>query len=207
MTQNGSAASFEHLLRKAGWSPPQKRLVIFRYDRRMLTARWFRRAHVHPPYEVVSWSEVHADELESVRTRQRLHAYIPNFLLPFDHGGSLDTAISVALRSDGELIGWLITERAAADTIRYTKLFIDGRVDANRRLGMTLIAEAIRRQARVMGLNSYVVCGVHAENKATIRLLERLQPESVRESRGACKVLLSDTSQPHITKPNESVSA
>ena len=108
MTQNGSAATFEHLLSKQAWSAPQTRLVLLRFDRRMLTAPWFRRASVSTEYEVVSWSEIREDELEEVRARQQLHGHIPDYLLPFENDGSPDTDISVGLRSPNGVIGWLL---------------------------------------------------------------------------------------------------
>lgn len=196
-TQTRSTAIVEHLLQKTGWTPPQRRLVIFRFDRRILTAPWLRRVHVNPPYEVVPWSEVREDELESVRTRRRAQACIPEYLLPFEQADSPHCTISVALRCNGELVGWLIGHAISPDTVRYTKLWIDGNLVGARLLGMALIAEAIRRQVRDLGPNSYVICGVRAENGATIRLLERLRPESERESRIVRKANLLRTCHLH----------
>lgn len=188
MTGTPSAPIVEHLLLKAGWTPPQRSLVIFRFDRRILTAPWLRRARIRPPYEVIPWTEVQEQELERVRIRQQSQASIPDYLLPFEQDNSFHSEISVGLRFNGELIGWMIGHLIAPNTVRYTKLFVDGKFEGGL-LAMAFIGEAIRRQVRELGPNSYVICGVKSENRRAIGLLQRLRPESVRESRIASKVL------------------
>jgi len=190
-TGTPSTPIVEHLLRKARWTPPEQRLVIFRFDHRVLAAPWLRRARIGPPYEVLPWSEVREQDLQGLRSRDRSPTSVPEYLLPFglEQDGQPDVMISVAVRLDGALVAWLIAHSIAPDTVRYSRLFVDTRGGGSRMLAMGLIAEAIRRQVRGMGPSSYVVCGVRSENHAVVRLARRMGPESVRESRIAFRAI------------------
>ena len=181
-TEPHASPPIERLLQAAGWSVPQPRLVIFRFDRRSLLSPWMRRMQIRPPYEVVGWSEVREADLQKVRTLA-LASGIPDYLLPFEPDNAPQSAVSVLLRYENELVGWLVGHRVAPDTARYTKLFIEEKFHGSTFAGMGLIAEAIRRQALELGYYSYAICGVRADNERMLRLLRRLDPESVRESR------------------------
>lgn len=90
---------------------------------------------------------------------------------------------SLGLRYRGRLIGWMVTHRVAADTIRYSTLFVAERFRARAR-GISLLSAAIQRQI-VSPVTNYTFA-VAAENAAMLRFVQRhLQPylTGMRESR------------------------
>ena len=90
-----------------------------------------------------------------------------------------------------QVSGWVITHRIAADTVRYTSLFVRKEL-RTRNCGLLLLTESILRQRDLIGIDSFGVFGVYFDNKSMIRFLKRsMAPylDSVRETWGSVKIL------------------
>jgi len=195
MTGGASTVALERLLEKCGWPPSQLRMMVFKFDRAIMQARWIHARTLPPAFEVFLWTDLTSAERLALCRSQEEHKWIPEHLVPFQYERDMNASNSLGLRWKSHVVGWVITHRIASDTIRYTSLFI--RQDLQRvGRGISLLAESIRRQVKELGLDSFGICSVRANNKAMLTFLQRRAPSaSVRETRGTCKPLTPGTVQ------------
>ena len=141
-----NAIAMERMLRKHNWSAPQATMLLCKGTMQdIASADWLDACSLPDGYEIFPWSELTAKERDSIIERQEDEPWFPPVLTPFQEEGRIEAVNSLGLRYKGEVVGWMITHRAASDTIQYTSLFV--RKDLQR-LGraLPLLAQAIKRQ-------------------------------------------------------------
>ena len=178
----------EAVLRRAGFEWPLPGMIACRgLVAEMLTAPWTR-AKLPRDVTAFPWAELSEAESQRLGSIRGPGAWYPDSLGPFPDE-AIEPLNSFGIRRAGEVIGWLLTSRAAPDDICYGRLF----VRPDRRSGMTgvaLLAHGIRVQAAA-GI-AYGSFGVRTTNEPMRRFLERqMSPflESLVETRMAQRAL------------------
>jgi ribosomal protein S18 acetylase RimI-like enzyme len=170
----GSPA-FEGVLHRCGWPGEGDRLQVFTVDGRIMSAPWFDDAVLPSPYAISDWVSLTDEEREALARSQEKERWIPDLLLPFDHEKHLEPLNSLVLRHRGRVAGWLLTHPLDTETIHYANLYVRPSVN---RVGRTfaslaLLAEAVRRQERAMGVASCGRFEVLPTNAPLLRFIER----------------------------------
>lgn len=179
---DGDRTDVDRLLSRAGW---KRDVGIFwaRGTSQVLAAPWMQ-VSLQPDDAPFAWSELTDAEADGLREQ----SWYPDYLSPFPEE-AVEPLNSLGLRRGGRVVGWVLTHRLDADTIRYTRLCVhpDHRT---RGRGIALLGASIRRQIEA-GVK-YGFFGVRSENRPMVRflhgrMLEHL--EEVKESRLATRSL------------------
>jgi GNAT superfamily N-acetyltransferase len=180
LSSTGSAA-FEGCVRKCGWALDGTRFHVFTVDGKVMEASWFDQAAVHPPYTIEPWSTVSDADRDELRHSQAADGWIPDYLVPFRFEDGVETLNSLVLRYDGAVRGWLLTSRAGPHTIRYENVFVHPSLNRTRRTfaALALVAEAVRRQAAALGVESHGRFEVLEENAPLLRFIDHHMREFV----------------------------
>ena len=186
-----STMVLERLLARRDWAPSEPRMLLCRVHTGIAHARWVQKDSLPKPYCIFPWAEITRLQAAAIQRKQEREYWIPENLVPFQHERDAEPMNSLAMSCHGEIVGWLLTHRLAPDTIRYTALFV--RSDLQRLgLGLSLLAESIRRQVSVLGQDSFGSFGVPVDNTRMIRFVnKRLAPYLISrvETRGTFKLL------------------
>jgi GNAT superfamily N-acetyltransferase len=172
------AAAVERIFQKRGWSPPRPRMLLCTADKGIMEAPFF-----HPPIyhriqrtlanaKIFPWIEVTEADRASILHRQNESPWIPSDLLPWLHEENLEPLTSVGIRIDGEVMGWLITNRLSALAVRYTCSFI--RRDYALRGGIVMLyREAIWRQHERLPSGTYGIWTVPLKHHEMAEFVQR----------------------------------
>lgn len=186
-----STMALDRLLARRNWAPSQARMLLCRVHTGIAHAQWVQRDSLPKPYRIFPWAEITRIQAAAIERKQERESWIPENLVPFQHERDAEPINSLALSHEEEVVGWVLTHRIASDTIRYTVLFV--RSDLQRLgLGVSLLAEAIRRQISVLGQCSFGSFGVPVENTPMIRFVnKRFSPYLISrvETRGTFKLV------------------
>lgn len=158
-------------LARHGWSPDTRRLLYVACAATVVQEPWVVRAHVPRPFEVFSWGELDPEGRRQMEERLRGAPWIPDAVAPW-HLVDLEPANSLGVSRDGETVGWILTQRTSAQTVRYAALCVRPDVRC-RGLGVLLLAEAMRRQVQALGIGSSGAFSVRRENAPVLRLIDR----------------------------------
>ncbi len=166
-----SRPAIEALLASRGWSSPETRMILARGE------TGFARQILRTPSpelpaeaEIFSWEELGEGEREAILARQREERWYPDILTPFQEAPRLEPTISVGLRWEGKVAGWMICHRVAFDTLQYSAFFVRGDL-RGRRLGWALLREAVRRRLADPDLR-FAILAVDARNRRMRALVE-----------------------------------
>ena len=142
--------AIDALLRSAKWNTRELTMLQCRADHALLSAPIMRDQAVLPPeYAIVDWVDLDDQDRDSIRESQRQSPWFPETLDPFHYEPELEVLNSLALRYNGDIVGWLITRRTSDTTMYYRCLFV--REDlAKLGRGFALIHEAISRHAELV---------------------------------------------------------
>lgn len=163
-----SLLAFEKLLENTGWEKPSLYLERYRFCSADFSPPWL--SCLQRPVdelEIFLWQE-RTDTDEKVARWMLEQGHVPSFLSPFDQILYQEPLNSLGARQDGRLVGWMITHRSDAETIRYSSLFFDRHL-ATSGYGLFLLGEAIRLQQASQ--IPYGLCEVN---------LEKVEPAWVR---------------------------
>lgn len=182
--------SLEHILKKAGWTPPELRVLICKaIKEQMIQASWLHKYSLPAGFTIFPWSDLTEAERSSILEKQNTQAWYPEVLSPFLEEDKIEPLNSLGLRYQKEVIGWMITHRLAPDTIRYSSFFVKKELQKVGR-GIPLLAESIKIQC-----SSHIPYGmwtVAKDNPAMLSFVKRRMASymmSIKESRGVSKVL------------------
>jgi hypothetical protein len=134
----------ERLLQTCGWGTPEPRMLICRCNRAMRSATWIDRAALPKAFTIFPWAELTDAERQTIQQTQAAAPWIPESLVPFHYEASMEPLNSVGLRYQGEVVGWVITQRFKPDTICYSCSFVRQDMQQRGRI-IPLFAEAIKR--------------------------------------------------------------
>ena len=165
-----AATTFEPLLQRLGWAPPQTQFVLLQSSAERLAGMdWHTRYPLKTPYELFPWMEATAADMASARASGASAE-----LLPPATAAGLEPSVSLGLRHRGALVGWLIAHRVDATTVRYSSLYV-APAHRWRGQGLALIAEGLQRQQQA-GIPR-AKAAIQVGNDAFMRVFQRhLQP-------------------------------
>ncbi|MFM2303090.1 MAG: hypothetical protein RLZZ135_496 [Cyanobacteriota bacterium] len=193
--------ALERLLTVCQWTAPQPQMLVGRAKicSGMMQAPWMRTAFP-ADYDLFSWLEI--TPAERTTLQQQAKDWIPSQLMPFQFEQDLEPLNSLGLRYQGEVVGWIITHRLSADTIRYTSGFV--RPDLQKRgRYISLIANAIQIQENAQITNGiWTVPFVYPAMVSFVRQRMCSYMISIEESRISTKSLVSGSSQDDLTTEN-----
>jgi GNAT superfamily N-acetyltransferase len=75
-------------------------------------------------YTIFPWRDLTAQERASIESQMQTNSLTRRFN-PFIEASKIELLNSLGLRYEDRVIGWMITHRIAADTIRYSQLFVE----------------------------------------------------------------------------------
>jgi GNAT superfamily N-acetyltransferase len=168
---SASAAALQRVLEKRGWSAPRASMLLVQLGREIMQAPWFDRK-LPPSMEIFPWLSLSLSEREELEALQSQTLLVPQELWPFSYTENLEPSTSLGLRSNGKVVGWVVTQRVEPKLVRYASLYVRPDAGASR-LTFVLLAEAIRRQHAVIGADSIGTFGVLMGNEPMVRVVRR----------------------------------
>lgn len=145
-TSQPTAPMLERLLQQNHWTSPQPRMILCNTTiDKIAQAPWMQKSKLPSSYEIVPWMDITAAERADIAQRQALKPWVPPALMPFQNEVNLEPLNSLGLRYQEQVVGWLLTHRLAADTIRYTCSFVRQDLQKLGRI-IPLYVNAIQRQ-------------------------------------------------------------
>jgi ribosomal protein S18 acetylase RimI-like enzyme len=176
--------ALEGLLAAHQWEPSHPLFRIVRIPcARIVGARWLREAERWSRREVFPWSELSAAERLEVELLAGESA--DGFLSPFQSERTIDPVVSHGARSDGKVVGWVITHRVAEDIVRFSVLYLRPHV-RGRILAMAMLAAAIRSAC---GIYREAIFLYRVDNQPMNSLVDRTLAPFV----SSCREYLSST--------------
>lgn len=170
----------EQLLAGRGWSPPRPRMYLFRACKpsfeTIIQAPFLQATHFPPGYEMFPWRD-HTPQERAFVLAGIADGRFPAHLSPFNEEAIVDPDVSLGLRYEGQLYGWMICHAIAPYTVRYTALYVREDIPI-KGLGFRLFGQSLRRHLdRERGQPEVVGCwGVLASNPFATLLQRRLLP-------------------------------
>ncbi|MBD2078603.1 GNAT family N-acetyltransferase [Leptolyngbya sp. FACHB-17] len=136
-----TAKALERVLEKCGWADPEPRMLICRCTpQAMQQASWVQRAVLPRSFEIFPWTELTLADRAALLNAN----WYPSSLSPFEYEASMEPLNSLGLRYQGEVVGWMITQRLCSDTLCYSCSYIRPDLQQRGRI-IPLYAEAINR--------------------------------------------------------------
>ncbi len=167
-----SSESTKHILKKQGWTEPEKLMHVFRTDiARISSIPWRKNIGLPEGYEIIPWSWVSPDEKKEIRDEQEFMPYYPESFSPFYHEDQLAYYTSLALKYRDKVVGWLLSYWNSPSTIEYNNVFIRKEY----RLGIKIPLEMIRIAAVKQSEQNVpdIIWSVGEENTLLERFLEK----------------------------------
>lgn len=120
------AVPLEHILQRAGWSPPRIYLIRCYFDDvSQFNPHWiFYPNRLPQETEVFLWQNLLLPEKEEILFSYEQGRFLP-YLLPFRLEKQMEPLNSLGIRYHGKVIGWIITQRVNPETISYSILYIN----------------------------------------------------------------------------------
>ena len=184
MIEQNTVSALECALRKAGWGEPQTRMLVVRCSLDSIKdAPWMKEYRLPHGYEIIPWVDVTAFERAHITETHRQTPWIAPDLVPFDFEAQSEPLTSVALRVNGQILGWCLNH-VVDGILRYTCSFV--RRDLQR-LGriVLLYNESVARMPRAgLSVGSWTVPLEHPSMASFAR--RHMQPYAIffGETRG-----------------------
>ena len=166
--------AIERLLEKRGWPPARTRLLICKTTMEQIAQAPLDRVSLPNGFTIFPWTELTTEEEEEIRRRQEQEdgGWYPQTLTPFQVEERMEPLNSLGLRHKGQVVGWMITHRTTPDTIQYTSLFVDAKLQ-NLGRALPLVTEAVRRQMAVADEIPRAIFQVEVENESAMKFVNR----------------------------------
>jgi GNAT superfamily N-acetyltransferase len=195
---NETTPALERILKQCNWSNPQLRMLVCSGPiSNIKDASWLKLHNLLPSgYTIFPWVELTQQERELIQKQQASSVWYPEILSPFQQEETIEPLNSLGLRYQNQVVGWMITHRVAADTVRYTKLFVREDLQPLGR-AISLLSAAIKLQLESRETTKAVFTVV-ANNTPMVRFVyRRLAPylSSVRQSWEASILLAPSASR------------
>lgn len=176
--------AIEILLKKTGWGAPAPQNVIFRCrNGNIQHARWLDIATAFPSFQVFPWRDLTEADVQQLQQEQAESPWYPEDLSPCisdDLGFEIDPDVSLGLRYQGRLIGWMITRRLPQNTLLFFRTFICEEFQQTGK-GIILYAESIKRMLRAgytQGMFS-----IDVKKPELLRLLQKMLGAYISETK------------------------
>jgi len=167
---------FTKILLKEGWSAPEVGLTRFFFDCREFHPKWFERKQKQSSkFKIFPWSKLTKKERKLLKTKNE-HSVFDSSVSPFFDEELMDLTMSVGLRYEGDVIGWMIVHRVGKNAVRYTAFYIHPRYQFSGQ-AIRLLGEAIRLQQASNSPWSYFDVSMDAIDPHWKRFIDgRLKP-------------------------------
>jgi GNAT superfamily N-acetyltransferase len=190
ITGKSTTVALEKLLQSNDWAAAETSMIVCKSTTdRIADAPWMQQSYLPSAFQIVPWAEITTAEVQQVEQQQAANPWIPADLAPSRQEGTLEPVNSLGLRYQGQIVGWVLTHRLDASTIRYTCSFIRPDFQRMGRL-IPVYVEAIRRQHEAGIPNGIWTVPVH--HPAMFNFVkQRMAPYmiSVEETRRVTKAL------------------
>jgi GNAT superfamily N-acetyltransferase len=178
--------SVHRLLAALHYPQPVVRAYVGRVQgHKLAEAAWLKPPRLPRCFEIFLWRDLKPEERRQIQESQERAPWFPSNLDPF-RIEPFEPLNSVGLRFENEVVGWQINHRIAADTIRYTALFVRQDLQA------TGVASALLQTSSLLHLN----CEDASVDKATF-VVPAQQTGMVQ--------FVRNRMQPFLSQLNESV--
>lgn len=196
MTRLAAVDAFEAVLRARQWSPPVRRMLVFRAHRdRLREAEWFDAFQAPPPgTQIKPWAALTAEERDVLaRNIAERPERTPPDVNPFRFegrgidGAASEPALSLACTVDGQVVGWNLAHRIDAQTVRFSCSYVWPEMQGRLPL-LTLWDHAFHRLEE--SGYTYVSWAVSPHHEAMVRFNEQVllpHVDDFDETRGAMK--------------------
>jgi lantibiotic modifying enzyme/GNAT superfamily N-acetyltransferase len=147
----GSAIA-EHLLERRGWEAPETRTVLVQIVPRDFLASSLlapaRVAALDPGFEYFSWADLDPAERQELIDSDARQPWVTKGLWAWKYDTEgFDRATSLGVRWGGQIVGWVLSQRIDATSVRYLASFL--RKDLSRRSRiLPLYRESLERGRR-----------------------------------------------------------
>lgn len=177
------AAAFQAVLAERKWGKPYRRLLTLRGD---MSGDFGRRVReMYPKYEspdclprqysLSLWANMTPAERTFILSKQGQPNWYEPRANPFREENFLIPTISLLLRKEGEVAGWLTVHRTAPDVLRYTDVFI--REDLKRAGAVAIAMVTHAFWLHLKEGTPKLTMGVERDNEPLIRLCENRMAE------------------------------
>lgn len=139
-----TAPFLEKLLSQQGWAPPKLFSIECTFEHGHFDPDWLQMPLQLPNgWEMFLWKNLNEQERTLLQFQKTQGVFQPA-VSPFGKNEDQQEFLnSLGLRYKGEVVGWMITQRIAPDTIRYTALYIQKLHQATG-LAIQLLTSSIR---------------------------------------------------------------
>jgi GNAT superfamily N-acetyltransferase len=189
MSGQPTTAGLERLLASAEWTQPETRMLVVRSSRdACLAAPWMRDFPVPEGMEIVRWLDLTEADRAEIAESQFRGPWIPPDLYPFDHESNCEPVTSLALKHNGQVVGWTINH-AIGGILRFTCAYVHPRLHKMARILLLYNAAAVRMPEA--GFNAWI-CAVPVRHRGHETFARRyFAPYATRfdETRGTKRVL------------------
>ena len=185
--RSNSTAALEAVLGATGWSRPQETMTFAKADpNTLMKLDWIKQQSSCPPRltEPVYWENLTTSDRASIK-RQLDAGNAPSEVSPFWEEENIAADISLGLRRDGDIVGWMVchTIPVLPHHIRYSRSFACP-VRAGRGNGPWLMANAVKRHlaSSYYEENPRIMFDLMSDNTPMVRLFEKRIKPAVDET-------------------------
>ncbi|MGK7879831.1 MAG: GNAT family N-acetyltransferase [Crocosphaera sp.] len=162
----------ERLIQRCNWSFPQPWDIVCESDWDTISkAPWLQRKfHLPRDMMIFPWVEITDHERIVIQKTYELEPWFEDGANPFENEENFEPLNSLGLRYQEKVVGWMLTERVASDSIYYKCMFV--RKDLQRLgRGIALFVNAIKIQYEAKIPKG--IWRVHLENPAMLRFVKK----------------------------------
>lgn len=183
--------ALEALFAERGWTPPETRMVTLRFTlEEIQQTPWYKRYRRRSGFDFTPWAEVTEADLEALRASHEESGWIAEDLVPWGFDQQrLDAASSVAIRLDGDVVGWVINHRIDEETLRFTCSFLRRDLSRRARIVPAYSESIARAEAAGYTRGLFTVPKHHAEMVAFVERWCAPWFGFAGETRGVAKAL------------------
>lgn len=114
----------EDLLKRGNWQGPRPFMKRCYFDP-TFDAPWMHLRYRLPAgFEIFYWRDLTENDRASLQKKLRQNR-IPEAVSPFQDEANIEYLNSLGLRREGEVVGWMISHRLDANTVRYSSIFVE----------------------------------------------------------------------------------
>lgn len=166
----------EHLLSKMKWTEPSFFLRHYQLEADKAQVAFSQNLNLPDGYSVSPWGGLTEDEKQHIDNKYTSQSRFPAELSPFALEQVMENEMSMALKYQNTIIGWLCLSIISKETLEYTALFLDP--DHRKSIiAPSLMATVINRQVE-QGVYPKMTFSVKGDNQPMLNFLNQNRQES-----------------------------
>lgn len=175
----------ENLFRQLHAPNPQLIMVRCHFDLQGFAPAWFTLYRSQPlpaNLDIIPWKKLSQPEIEKLRELQEQGSFSAS-ISPFYEESMRDANLSLVVRDQGEIIGWIILHRIESDTIRFSTFYVE-RDFRGSNVSAWLLVRAIQLAQQTKYLNAIFEFNLEQVDRAWIAFVKkRLAPFAAQTER------------------------